>query len=159
MRAMMALVLHLGGVGECVRLIWEWSVHNQESGDLHHRTSPLPLNSVFIVHRARHHCPPTTLLNAQVQCHHPQSPLSNAIFAAVTLPPLLNVVKRCHCDKHPCSPPLSSITTVKHRHWLHSHQLRHCQLRRRRCCSSPPSNADAHCKTCHRQTLTPATMT
>ena len=35
MRAMMALVLHLGGVGECVRLIWEWSVHNQESGDLH----------------------------------------------------------------------------------------------------------------------------
>ena len=31
----MALVLHLGGVGECVRLIWEWSVHNQESGDLH----------------------------------------------------------------------------------------------------------------------------
>ncbi len=35
MRAMMALVLHLGGVGNCVRLIWEWSVHNQESGDLH----------------------------------------------------------------------------------------------------------------------------
>jgi hypothetical protein len=34
MRAMMALVLHLGGVGKCVRLIWEWSVHNQESGDL-----------------------------------------------------------------------------------------------------------------------------
>ena len=31
----MALVLHLGGVGECVRLIWEWSDHNQESGDLH----------------------------------------------------------------------------------------------------------------------------
>jgi len=30
MRAMLALVLHLGGVGECVRLIWEWSVHNQE---------------------------------------------------------------------------------------------------------------------------------
>ncbi len=30
----MALVLHLGGVGKCVRLIWEWSVHNQESGDL-----------------------------------------------------------------------------------------------------------------------------
>jgi hypothetical protein len=35
MRAMMALVLHLGGVAECVRLIWEWSVHIQESGDLH----------------------------------------------------------------------------------------------------------------------------
>ena len=35
MRAMLALVLHFGGVGECVRLIWEWSVHNQESGDLH----------------------------------------------------------------------------------------------------------------------------
>jgi hypothetical protein len=35
MRAMMALVLHLGGVGECERLIWEWSVHSQESGDLH----------------------------------------------------------------------------------------------------------------------------
>jgi hypothetical protein len=34
MRAMMALMLHLGGVGECVRLIWGWSVHNQESGDL-----------------------------------------------------------------------------------------------------------------------------
>jgi hypothetical protein len=37
MRAMMALVLHLGGVGECGRLIWEWSVHSQESGDLHWR--------------------------------------------------------------------------------------------------------------------------
>ncbi len=24
MRAMVALVLHLGGVGKCVRLIWEW---------------------------------------------------------------------------------------------------------------------------------------
>jgi hypothetical protein len=35
MIAMLALVLHLGGVGECVRPIWEWSVHNQESGDLH----------------------------------------------------------------------------------------------------------------------------
>jgi len=35
MRAMLALVLHLGGVGECVRVIWEWSVHNQESGDIH----------------------------------------------------------------------------------------------------------------------------
>jgi len=35
MRAMLALVLHLGGVGEYVRLIWEWSVHNQESVDLH----------------------------------------------------------------------------------------------------------------------------
>ena len=35
MRAMMALVLHLGGVGECVSLIWEWSDHDQESGDLH----------------------------------------------------------------------------------------------------------------------------
>ena len=32
---MMAFVLHLGGVGKCVRLIWEWSVHDQESGDLH----------------------------------------------------------------------------------------------------------------------------
>jgi hypothetical protein len=32
---MLALVLHLGGVGKCMRLIWEWSVHNQESGDLH----------------------------------------------------------------------------------------------------------------------------
>jgi len=35
MRAMLALVLHLGGVGKCVRLIWEWSIHDQESGDLH----------------------------------------------------------------------------------------------------------------------------
>jgi len=34
MRGMLALVLHLGGVGECVRLIREWSFHNQESGDL-----------------------------------------------------------------------------------------------------------------------------
>ncbi len=31
----MALMLHLGGVGKCGRLIWEWSVHSQESGDLH----------------------------------------------------------------------------------------------------------------------------
>ncbi len=31
----MALVLHLGGVGECVRLIWGWSDHGQESEDLH----------------------------------------------------------------------------------------------------------------------------
>ena len=30
----MALMLHLGDVGKCVRLIGEWSVHNQESGDL-----------------------------------------------------------------------------------------------------------------------------
>ena len=35
MRAMMVLVLHLGGVGKDVRLIWEWSVHDQESEDLH----------------------------------------------------------------------------------------------------------------------------
>jgi len=35
MRAMMTLVLHLGGVGECGRLIWEWSVQGQESGVLH----------------------------------------------------------------------------------------------------------------------------
>jgi hypothetical protein len=30
----MALVLHLGDVGECVRLVWERSNHDQESGDL-----------------------------------------------------------------------------------------------------------------------------
>ncbi len=30
----MALVLHLGGVGKCGRLIWDWSVQAQESGDL-----------------------------------------------------------------------------------------------------------------------------
>ena len=35
MRVMRALVLHLGGVGECMRLIWGWSDHGQESGDLH----------------------------------------------------------------------------------------------------------------------------
>ncbi len=35
MRAILALVLHLGGVGECVRLIWGWSDRGQESGDLH----------------------------------------------------------------------------------------------------------------------------
>jgi hypothetical protein len=35
----MALVLHVGGVGKCVRLIWEWSVHDQESGDLHNQQS------------------------------------------------------------------------------------------------------------------------
>ena len=35
MRAMMALVLHLGGVGKCMRLIWGWSGHGQESGNLH----------------------------------------------------------------------------------------------------------------------------
>ncbi len=40
MRAKMALVLHLGGVGECMRLIWEWSVHNQESGDLQKVAKP-----------------------------------------------------------------------------------------------------------------------
>ncbi len=27
-------MLHLGGVGECMRLIWGWSDHGQESGDL-----------------------------------------------------------------------------------------------------------------------------
>jgi len=32
----MALVLHLGGIGKCVRLIWEWSVHDQESGNYKH---------------------------------------------------------------------------------------------------------------------------
>jgi hypothetical protein len=35
MRAKMALVLHLAGVGKCGRLIWDWSVQAQESGDLH----------------------------------------------------------------------------------------------------------------------------
>ncbi len=35
MRAMLALVLHFGGVDECERLIWERSVCDQESGDLH----------------------------------------------------------------------------------------------------------------------------
>jgi hypothetical protein len=35
MRAKMALVLHLGGVGECERLIWDWSIQAQESGNLH----------------------------------------------------------------------------------------------------------------------------
>jgi hypothetical protein len=29
MRAKLALVLHLGGVGECGRLIWVWSVQAQ----------------------------------------------------------------------------------------------------------------------------------
>ena len=31
----MALVLHLGGVGKCARLIWKWSVHDQESGGIY----------------------------------------------------------------------------------------------------------------------------
>jgi hypothetical protein len=35
MRALMALVLNLGGVGEQVSQIWGWSVHSRESGDLH----------------------------------------------------------------------------------------------------------------------------
>jgi hypothetical protein len=45
MRAMMALVLHLGDVGKCVRLIWDWSVHDQESGYLH------TLGATFIMWR------------------------------------------------------------------------------------------------------------
>jgi hypothetical protein len=35
MRAMMAHVLHLSGVGEYVSQIWGLTVHSQESGDLH----------------------------------------------------------------------------------------------------------------------------
>ena len=35
MRVMRTLVLYLGGVGECMRLIKGWSDHGQESGDLH----------------------------------------------------------------------------------------------------------------------------
>jgi hypothetical protein len=35
MRALIALVLHLGGVGKYVSQIWGWSVHSLESGDLH----------------------------------------------------------------------------------------------------------------------------
>ena len=31
---MIPILLHLGGVAKCVRLIWEWSDHHQESGDL-----------------------------------------------------------------------------------------------------------------------------
>jgi hypothetical protein len=38
MRARMALVLHLGGVGEYMRQILGWYVHSQESGDLHTST-------------------------------------------------------------------------------------------------------------------------
>ena len=40
MRAKLALVLHLGGVGEYGRLIWIWSVQAQESGDLQHAPCP-----------------------------------------------------------------------------------------------------------------------
>ena len=47
MRAMMALVLHLGGVGKCGRLIWEWSVQSQESGDPHNTNSPKGLKGPF----------------------------------------------------------------------------------------------------------------
>ena len=32
MRAKLALVLHLGGVGKCGRLSWVWSVHAQDAG-------------------------------------------------------------------------------------------------------------------------------
>ncbi len=35
MRAMMALMLHLGGVDKYLTLIWGWSGHPKESGDLH----------------------------------------------------------------------------------------------------------------------------
>ncbi len=48
MRAMMALMLHLGGVGEFVRLIWEWSVHNQESGDLQYYSTILQYNNTVL---------------------------------------------------------------------------------------------------------------
>ncbi len=43
---MLALVLHLGGVGECVSLIWERSVYDQESGDLHDESSPSSVEHV-----------------------------------------------------------------------------------------------------------------
>ncbi len=35
MRALIALMLNLGGVDECVSQIRGWSVHSWESGDLH----------------------------------------------------------------------------------------------------------------------------
>jgi len=44
MRAKVALVQHLGGVGERMRLIWAWSVHGQESGDLQAQQSGLIIN-------------------------------------------------------------------------------------------------------------------
>jgi hypothetical protein len=34
---MLALALHFGGVGECVSLIWERFVCDQESGDLQNK--------------------------------------------------------------------------------------------------------------------------
>ena len=56
----MALVLHLCGVGEWMRLIWAWSVHGQESGDLHCLPPPLLLLAVDAIATdaaAANHCP------------------------------------------------------------------------------------------------------
>jgi hypothetical protein len=53
----MALVLHVGGVGKCVSLIWGW-VHHQESGDL----QPPLFRPAFIVPLADvGGCSPTSL--------------------------------------------------------------------------------------------------
>jgi hypothetical protein len=57
----MALVLHLGGVGEWMRLIWKWSVHGMESGDLQfmsflHSTSCLVIYLVCQCYNALSRC-------------------------------------------------------------------------------------------------------
>ncbi len=57
MRAMMALVLHLGGVGECMRLIWGWSDHGQELGDLHIHCEPSIASRPSLHRRAVHREP------------------------------------------------------------------------------------------------------
>ncbi len=50
----MALVLHLGDVGKCRRLIWDWSVQAQESGDLHIWALPYPNFPKFGPHLHRY---------------------------------------------------------------------------------------------------------
>ena len=82
----MALVLHLGGVGECGRLIWDWSVQAQESRDLQpphcrlatHRATAAP----SLLLSCRHHCPTATIAGA-------------AASAAVLPPPMPCCSCRC----------------------------------------------------------------
>jgi hypothetical protein len=74
----MALVLHLGGVGECVRLIWEWSVHNQESGgstlsasSVDHEFHPyVQIEQRRVQEGARHSTAPNSVCNLQGRIHH-----------------------------------------------------------------------------------------
>jgi hypothetical protein len=100
-----------------------------------------PLNTVFNVYCACHHCPSMPPSNADTSCHHPPPLLSKAIFAAITLPLRSNTVKHCCCNQM----PLLNATVV-HYHHQTPLLIAPSSIRHFRHHSLPLSNANACCE-------------